>query len=168
MTTGLLTHRSPGRSGLTLVETLLAIALLAAIASTCLGMISGLKRRVESLDGAGLPAGVARVVIDELVRSPDRFGLGSLYELTVRPTELTLDEQFLCLSDQAARHATPPRGRATPVARAWIVQSSNGDRGDGVERRSDRLRDAVPCWLLVQVDDDIAACCIMARSEDRP
>lgn len=167
-------RRPSARSGLTLIETLAAVALLAAIASATLGTLRGLRTRAASPshDASEPPAGTSEIIADALLQSPGRFGLQSHRDLVARPTPLTLDDQLILSCTQLARLGEPHLNpRLTPAARAWIVESPGTEPASRTTSRSgDRPRHTMaPCgWLVVQIGDDIATRAVVLSPRPTP
>ena len=161
------------RSGLTLVETLAAVVLLALIAAACAATFRDLRHDAERrvAVGAALPVGSAEVAAEALLDDPGRCGLASLSELVSERRVLNPDPELRATLESLSSWAPVSRYGRPPLAiHAWRVVSRGSyiDASSGGQSHGAPVLGPTPCWLVIDVGGDIATRCVLLSPEPAP
>ena len=152
------------RSGLTLVETLAATALLATIAAACAALLGDIRKAADDrrLTEEARVSGCADALIESIMERPQMAGVRELASLSDHPTRVHLTQADLgaVLARLGSTQALTQPSERVPDVSAWLVPSSV-IAVPGVAAPLNRPgRDA---WLCVQVGDELAIRAVRLR-----
>lgn len=156
------------RAGLTLIETLAAVALLAAIAAACAAAFRDLRQASERERACRRTPCLATPVADALVERPSRLGLTTLSDLGGSPRTLSPDSELeAAIRDLRVAAGLPGQARDDAPIKAHTLRS-RPMRTAPISPRAHVRRVPTPHWLIVEVDGNVAVRCILIAEEAAP
>ena len=156
------------RPGLTLVETLAAVALLAAISGACATAFRDLRATSNESAAHQRVSGLAHLVAEALVKQPSRFGLNDLADLAESPRALTPDPELdAAMREIRCAGGSPGQDQAANSITARTLRSGpSANLSNSAPTRARRA--PAPHWLIVEVDGDVAVRCVLIAEEPAP